>query len=79
MLLFLTKTKVKQNAPFFLQEVREAAKHNGLAIMRRGEGVKGRAIMEKNYFFYNFFFQHSKVPTAIKLEGGGGRPLWPGH
>ena len=33
-------------------------------------GVKGPAIKEKK-----IFFQHSKVPTAIKLEGGWGLGL----
>ena len=42
----------------------------GRAIKREGGGrVKGRAIKEKNQFFVTFF---SNVPTAIKLEGGGG-------
>ena len=39
--------------------------------LRGGEGVKGRAIMVKNTFFY-IFFQRSKILTAIKLEGGRG-------
>ena len=36
-----------------------------------GEGVKGRAIKDKKNFFGTFFFQRSKVPTAIKRGGGG--------
>ena len=38
-------------------------------VIKRGGGVKGRAIKEKKTFFGTFF---SNVPTAIKLEGGGG-------
>ena len=49
--------------------LREAAKKsstlNGRAI-KRGGGVKGRAIKVQITFFVTFFFN---VPTAIKLEG----------
>ena len=37
--------------------------------LRGGRGVKGRAIKKKITFFRTFF---PNVPTAIKLEGGGG-------
>ena len=40
--------------------------------IKRGEGVKGRAIKEKRTLP---FFQLSKISTAIKLEGGGGLGL----
>ena len=40
---------------------------------RGGGVVKGRAIKE-NYLFLELFFQGSKVPTAIKLEGGVVKP-----
>ena len=43
--------------------LREAAK---------GGGVKGRTIKEKITFFLTFFFQRSKISTAINLEGGRG-------
>ena len=41
----------------------------------RGGGVKDRAIKEKRIFGWTFFFQRSNVPTANKLEGGGGKAL----
>ena len=53
--------------------LREAAK--------KSSSLNGRAIKEKKLFF-NLFSQRSKISTAIKLKGGGGRwirPLWPGH
>ena len=37
-----------------------------------GEGIKGRAIKEKELFFGTFI---SNVPMAIKLDGGGGLGL----
>ena len=40
--------------------------------LRGGGGIKGQAIKEKNNFFWNFFFQRSKISTAIRLEGAGG-------
>ena len=40
--------------------------------LRGGEGDKGLAINRKNKFFWDFFLYVEKVPTAIKLEGGGG-------
>ena len=39
---------------------------SGRAI-KMGGGVKGRAIKEKITFFVTFFFQSSKISTAIKL------------
>ena len=42
----------------------------------RGRGrVKGRTIKEKRTFFRTFFFQRSKISTAIVLEGEGGLGL----
>ena len=38
----------------------------------RGGGGKGRAIKETRIFLGTFFFQRSKISTAIKLEGRGG-------
>ena len=35
--------------------------------LREGGG-KGPGHSGKNSFFWNLFFQHSNVPTAIKLE-----------
>ena len=39
-------------------------------LIVRGRELKGRAIKEKITFLGTFFVQRSKVPTAIKLEGG---------
>ena len=39
-----------------------------LPLRRGGEGGK-TVLLKKNYFFI-FYFSNSKVPTAIKLEGG---------
>ena len=53
--------------------IREAAKNyflNGSAIQKKGEGGNGLAIMKKKTFLGTFFIE--KVPTAIKLDGGGG-------
>ena len=47
-----------------------------MAEALRGGGVKGRAIKEKKLLFWNLFFQHSKFPTAIKLEEGGCYPFF---
>ena len=46
--------------------------------LRGGEGVVKGLPLIKDDFKY-FFFNEKKVPTAIKLEGGGGvgGPLWP--
>ena len=37
-----------------------------------GGGGKGPGHKGKNNFFFNLFFQRSKISTAIKLEGAGG-------
>ena len=60
--------------------LREAAKMKVIFLMAgplRGEwgGVKGQAIKEKITFFVIFFFQSSKISTAIKLDGGEGLGL----
>ena len=53
-----------------LQIFREAARKCNLG----GDGGKGRTIKEKRTF-KNLFFSAAKVPTAIKLEGGGVKAL----
>ena len=40
-----------------------------------GGGLKGRAIKDKKNFFWNLFFQRSKISTAIKLKVGRGSGL----
>ena len=59
---------------------REAAKNLFLIAPLAGEGVKGRPLRKKERL-KKLCFPTAKVPTAIKLEGGGGglRPLWHGH
>ena len=39
-----------------------------------GGGGKGPGHSGKKELFLDLFFQHSIVPTAIKLEGEGVRP-----
>ena len=58
--------------------LREAAKKssylNGQAI-KRGGGVKGRAIKEKRTFFGTFFSNVPKFQRPLSLRGGGGLGL----
>ena len=57
---------------YVMNLIGKAAKKSSLNGWAMKRGVKGLAIKEKITFFLTFF---SNVPTAIKLEVGGGLGL----
>ena len=53
----------------------EAAKKDNFfgGSENQGGGRRGKAVTLRETYFSNFFFSPTtKVPTSIKLEGGGG-------
>ena len=64
----------------YIGKIYKAFMRNGLRIIYGNMSQKNKEFLlcnhnvffKKKTFFLNLFFQHSIVPTAIKLEGGGG-------
>ena len=61
MIFYSLKGKPQKKLSFF----------NGRAIKGGGGGLKAVPLRNKKVYIYIFFFSTDKVPTAIKLEGGG--------